>query len=104
MKNSRSDEFEMTLDAFEKLILEDTDMSDIRTGRMTLLRTIFSEIRPHVSALRANTPDLAQMAGGFSPTFSGLDACEQQFVTGILTIPVIFFCSPEDRLADDAWS
>lgn len=81
----------ITLEEFENLLLQD----ELADETMVLINTIFTELRPHITSFQANSHELVQLSSFHSPTFSSLTADRQQFLCGIMTMPVFFYSVPE---------
>lgn len=81
----------ISLDEFEDLLSED----GLPDEALTVMRQIFSDIRPVKQRVKANSNELINLAASYSPTYAALPDERREFFNGVMKLPIFFMINPD---------
>ncbi|HGM5392025.1 hypothetical protein BSQ98_10450 [Serratia liquefaciens] len=81
----------ISLDEFEDLLSED----GLPDEALTVMRQIFSDIRPVKQRFKANSDELINLAVKHSPTYTALPEERRKFLNGVMKLPIFFVIDPD---------
>ncbi|HBQ7493227.1 hypothetical protein [Serratia marcescens] len=81
----------ISLDEFEDLLSED----GLPDEALTVIRQIFSDIRPVKKRFKANGNELINLTVSHSPTYAELPDERREFFKGVMKLPIFFMMNPD---------
>lgn len=81
----------ISIDEFEDLLSED----GLPDEALTVMRQIFSDIRPVKQRFKANSNELINLAVSHSPTYATLPDERREFFNGVMKLPIFFVIDPD---------